>query len=118
MRKFLIVAGALALAGCVTGRPTPPSGEELKARADQAAADCRAQPLTTYVQRAQCLNQAAMIAAPVAENPDLLQRALAARLDIATRVDTKDLTPAEGAKRYAKIEADLAAEAKKRAEGG
>ena len=55
-----------------------------------------------------------MIAASTAEYPDLLQRALAARLEIAQRVDAKQVSPAEGAKQYAKIESNLAAEAKKR----
>ena len=120
--RFINAAGlagmALLLAGCVTARPQA-SAEELNARALQASNACRAQPLTSYTERAVCLNRAAMIAASVAPNPDLFQRALSARLEIAQKVDAKQYTPAQGARAYGRIEAELTAEAKKRAaEGG
>jgi hypothetical protein len=120
VRNIILFGLGMALAGCVTPqRPaSPASPEELKARSEQAAADCRAQPLTSYVTRAQCLNDAASIAAPTAENPDLLQRALASRLQIAERVDDKQITPAQGGKEYAKITSELAAEAKRRLAAG
>jgi hypothetical protein len=107
------------LAGCVTAQRQE-GPEQLKARSEAATAACRAQPLTSYTVRAQCLNDASMIAASTAEYPDLLQKALAARLDIAQRVDAKQVSPAQGAKEYTKIESDLAAEGAKRraAEGG
>jgi hypothetical protein len=119
MRTAICVGLCLLLAGCVTAQQRE-SPEQLKARSEAATAACRAQPLTSYTERAQCLNDAAMIAASTAQYPDLLQRVLAARLEIAQRVDAKQVSPAEGAKQYAKIESDLAAEAKKRraAEGG
>lgn len=122
MRHFVITALGLAglgvaLGGCVTAQPQA-SAAELKARAEQGTAACRAQPLTSYTERAQCLNNAAMIAASTVENPDLFQRALSARLEIAEKVDARQFTPAQGAKEYARIEAELAAEAKqRRAEG-
>ncbi len=113
MRTAICVGLCLMLAGCVTAQrqETP---DELKARSEAATAACRAQPLTSFTARAQCLNDASMIAASTAEYPDLLQRALAARLEIAQRVDAKEVSPAQGAKEYAKIESDLAAEQKKR----
>jgi hypothetical protein len=114
MRIQICIGACLLLAGCVTSQPPQPSADELKARSEQATAACRAQPLTSYVERAQCLNNAATIAASTSENPDLFRRALAARLAIAQRVDNKEITPAEGAKQYSKIEAQLAAEAKSR----
>jgi len=113
MRTAICIGLSLMLAGCVTSQPreTP---EQLKARSAEATAACRAQPLTSYAARAQCLNDASMIAASTAPYPDLLQRALSARLEIAQRVDDKQLSPAQGAKEYAKIETDLAAEQRKR----
>jgi acyl-CoA hydrolase len=120
MRTAICVGLCLLLAGCVTAQQQQETPEQLKARSEAATTACRAQPLTSYTERAQCLNDAAMIAASTAQYPDLLQRVLAARLEIAQRVDAKQVTPAQGAKEYAKIESDLAAEAKKRrvAEGG
>jgi hypothetical protein len=113
MRKAICIGLCVALTGCVTAaRQESPT--ELKARSEQATAACRAEPLTSYVARAQCLNDAAMIAAPTVENPDLFRRALASRLEIAGRVDNKEITPAEGAQQYAKVEAQLAAEGKRR----
>jgi hypothetical protein len=119
MRSVICIGLSLMLAGCVTAQRQE-SPDELKARSEQATAACRAQPLTSYTARAQCLNDASMIAARTAEYPDLLQRALAARLEIAQRVDAKEVSPAQGAKEYAKIESDLAAEQQRRrsAEGG
>jgi acyl-CoA hydrolase len=114
MRTVICLGLCLALAGCVTAQHQPESTEQLKARSEAATAACRAQPLTSYTERAQCLNDASMVAASTAEYPDLLQRALAARLEIAQRVDAKQVSPADGAKQYAKIESNLAAEAKKR----
>jgi hypothetical protein len=117
MRIATCIALSLALAGCVTTQRSVETLEQLKARTDAATAACRAQPLTSYVQRAQCLNDASMISASTAEYPDLLQRALTARLQIAQRVDAKQITPAQGAKEYSKVEQDLSAEqAKRRAE--
>ncbi|MFI5013536.1 MAG: hypothetical protein ACHQAY_14430 [Hyphomicrobiales bacterium] len=113
MRNIVLIGLGLALAGCVSTQPVA-SPEELRARSEQATAQCRSQPLTSYVARAQCLNDAAGIAASVAPNPDLLQRALAARLEIAQRVDDKKITPEQGGKEYAKLEAQLAAEASQR----
>ena len=120
MRSIICVGLGLMLAGCVTSRPPQESSEQLKARSAEATAACRAQPLTSYTARAQCLNDASMIAASTAPYPDLFQRALSARLDIAQRVDAKQVSPAQGAKEYAKIESDLAAEQKRRreSEGG
>jgi hypothetical protein len=118
MRRVICIGISLMLAGCVTAQRQE-SPEQLKARSEQATAACRAQPLTSFVQRAQCLNDASMIAASTAEYPDLFQRALAARLEIAQRVDAKQVSPAQGAKEYAKIESDLSAEQqRRRAEGG
>jgi hypothetical protein len=114
MRIHICIGACLFLVGCMTSQPPQPSADELRARSEQATAACRAQPLTSYVERAQCLNRAAMIAASTAENPDLFQKALSARLAIAQRVDNKEITPAEGAKQYSKIEAELTAEGKKR----
>jgi acyl-CoA hydrolase len=113
MRTVICLGLCLALAGCVTTQQRE-SSEQLKARSEAATAACRAQPLTSFTERAQCLNDASMIAASTAEYPDLLQKALAARLEIAQRVDAKKVTPAEGAKQYSKIESGLADEAKKR----
>jgi hypothetical protein len=119
MRSVICIGLALMLAGCVTAQRQE-SPEELKARTEQAAAACRAQPLTSYTARAQCLNDASMISASTAEYPDLLQRTLAARLEVAQRVDAKEVSPAQGAQQYKKIESDLAAEQQRRraAEGG
>jgi hypothetical protein len=114
MRTHICIVACLLLAGCVTSQPPPPSADELRTRSEQAAAACRAQPLTTYVERAQCLNQAAMIAASAEADPDLFHKLLAARLSIAQRVDNKQITPTEGAKEYSKIQAQLTAEAKNR----
>jgi hypothetical protein len=113
MRSVICVGLSMALAGCVTAQRQE-SPEQLKARSEQATVACRAQPLTSFVGRAQCLNDASMIAASTVANPDLFQRALAARLSIAQRVDNKQLTPAQGAQEYARIESDLAAEGKRR----
>ena len=119
IRIGLCVAGlGIVLGGCVSTSARRENPAELKARSEQAVAACRAQPLTTFVARAQCLNDAALIAAPVSPNPDLLQRALAARLDIAGRVDRKEITPEAGAKEYGRIEAQLAAEGQKRLADG
>ncbi|MFI4997505.1 MAG: hypothetical protein ACHQAQ_17200 [Hyphomicrobiales bacterium] len=113
MRTAICIGLSMMLAGCVTAQRQE-SPEQLKARSEQATAACRAQPLTSYVARAQCLNDAAMIAASTSANPDLLQRALAARLLVAQRVDAKQLTPEQGAKEYARTESELSAEAQKR----
>jgi len=113
MRTHISIIACLLLAGCVTSQPPPPSADELRARSEQAAAACRAQPLTSYTERARCLNQAAMIAAST-EDPDLFQKLIAARLSIAQRVDKKEITPAEGAKQFSKIQEELNAEAKNR----
>jgi hypothetical protein len=115
-RRVVILAFCMALTGCVTTRPVAPV--DLKARSDEAQAACRAQPLVSYVARAKCLNDAAMIAAPTVENPDLFRRALAARLEIATRVDNKQITPEQGAKEYAKIQDQLTQEGKERLANG
>jgi hypothetical protein len=112
MRKTIAIGLCLGLAGCVT--PRQESAGDLKARSEQAAAACRAQPLTSYVARAQCLNEASLIAAPTVENPDLYRRALASRVEIAGRIDRKEITPAEGARQYDKIQAGLVAEGKQR----
>ena len=119
-----LLALGLALTACVAARPIPGPGPlpsasgDLKARSNEAQAACRAQPLVSYVARAKCLNDAALIAAPLNENPDLFRRALNARLEIATRVDKKEITPEEGAKQYADIEAHLTEEGKSRLANG
>ncbi|MBV9136923.1 MAG: hypothetical protein JO357_07685 [Hyphomicrobiales bacterium] len=120
----LVVVLFLALTACVAPRsfsgpgPGPGPAVDLKARSETAQAACRAQPLVSYVARAKCLNDAAMIAAPLNENPDLFRRALNARIEIATRVDKKEITPEEGANQYAEIEARLAEEGKARLANG
>ncbi len=119
-RSQSVISGALlfvlaaALQACVAARPAPAPVADLKARSDEAQAACRAQPLVSYVARAKCLNDAALIAAPTVENPDLFRRALNARIEIATRVDRKEITPEEGAKQYGDIEARLTEEGKER----
>ncbi|SDR22501.1 hypothetical protein SAMN05444161_2203 [Rhizobiales bacterium GAS191] len=105
MRKAISIGLCLALAGCVT--PRQESSGDLKVRSEQAAAACRAQPLTTYVARAQCLNDAALISAPTVENPELYRHVLASRVEIAARIDRKEITPAEGARQYDKIQSQL-----------
>jgi hypothetical protein len=111
----LLFALSIALTGCVAARPAPTTpGVDLKARSEEAQAACRARPLVSYVARAKCLNDATMIAAPTVENPDLFRRALKARMEIATRVDKKEITPEEGAKQYEEIRANLAEEGKDR----
>jgi len=107
MRKALSIGLCLALAGCVTTRQESPG--ELMARSEQAAANCRAQPLTTYVARAQCLNDASLIAASTHANQELYRRVLQARVDIAARIDRKEITPAEGGRQYDKIQSQLVA---------
>ncbi len=114
----LLFALGLALQACVTARPGPAPVVDLKARSDEAQAACRAKPLVSYVARAKCLNDAAMIAAPTVENPDLFRRALNARIEIATRVDKKEITPEEGASQYADIQARLTEEGKARLANG
>jgi hypothetical protein len=116
----LLFALGLALQACVTARPGPAPAPvvDLKARSDEAQAACRAKPLVNYVARAKCLNDAALIAAPTVENPDLFRRALNARIEIATRVDKKEITPEEGASQYADIEARLTEEGKARLANG
>ena len=114
----LVLGLGVALQACVATRPAPPPVADLKTRSDQAQAACRAQPLVSYVARAKCLNDAAMIAAPTAENPDLFRRALNARIEIATRVDKKEITPEEGANEYADIQARLTEEGKARLANG
>ncbi len=118
LRAALLFALGLALQACVTARPAPAPVADLKARSDEAQAACRAKPLVSYVARAKCLNDAAMIAAPTVENPDLFRRALNARIEIATRVDKKEITPEEGASQYADIEARLTEEGKARLANG
>ena len=59
-----------------------------------------------------------MIAAPLNENPDLFRRALSARIEIATRVDKKEITPEEGANQYEEIQARLTEEGKARLANG
>jgi hypothetical protein len=113
MRKAISIGLCLALAGCVTARQESPG--ELKARSDQAATACRAQPLTSYVARAQCLNDASLISASTVENTDLYRRVLQARVDIAARIDRKEITPAEGARQYDKIQSQLVASSRQRA---
>lgn len=114
----LLFALGVALQACVAARPAPAPVVDLKARSDEAQAACRAKPLVSYVARAKCLNDAAMIAAPTVENPDLFRRALNARIEIATRVDKKEITPEEGASQYADIEARLTEEGKARLANG
>jgi hypothetical protein len=114
----LIFALGVALQACVAARPASAPVVDLKGRSDEAQAACRAQPLVSYVGRAKCLNDAAMIAAPTVENPDLFRRALNARIEIATRVDKKEITPEEGAKQYSDIEARLTEEGKARLANG
>ena len=116
MRRAIWVGLGLMLSGCVTAQRQE-SPEQLKARSAEATTACRAQPLTSFVARAQCLNDASMIAASTAEYPDLFQRALDARMEIAHRVDDKRVSPAQGAKDYAKIESSLSDEAAKRRAG-
>jgi len=118
VRGVLLLTLCLVLTACVAARPGPGPLVDLRARSDEAQAACRAQPLVSYVARAKCLNDAAMIAAPLNENPDLFRRALNARMEIATRVDKKEITPEEGAKQYADIEAHLAEEGKARLANG
>jgi hypothetical protein len=117
MKGLLFLVLSVALAGCVTARP-PTVQVDLKTRSDEAQAACRAQPLVSYVARAKCLNDATMIAAPTVENPDLFRRALRARIEIATRVDKKEITPEEGAKQYDDIRAKLTDEANDRLSSG
>lgn len=114
LRAALLFTVGVALQACVAARPAPAPVVDLKGRSDEAQAACRAQPLVSYVARAKCLNDAAMIAAPTVENPDLFRRALNARIEIATRVDKKEITPEEGAKQYADIEARLTEEGQER----
>ena len=118
LRAALLFALGVALQACVAARPAPAPAVDLKARSDEAQAACRAKPLVSYVARAKCLNDAAMIAAPTVENPDLFRRALNARIEIATRVDKKEITPEEGASQYADIEARLTEEGKARLANG
>jgi hypothetical protein len=118
LRAALLFALGVALQACVAARPAPAPVVDLKARSDEAQAACRAKPLVNYVARAKCLNDAAMIAAPTVENPDLFRRALNARIEIATRVDKKEITPEEGASQYADIEARLTEEGKARLANG
>src|SRR5690349_18219004 len=120
LRAALLLGLGAALQACVAARPapTPAPAVDLKARSDEAQAACRAQPLASYVARAKCLNDAAMIAAPLNENPDLFRRALNARLEIAARVDKKEITPEEGAKQYEEIQARLTEEGKARLANG
>src|SRR4029077_16494627 len=80
LRAALLFALGVALQACVAARPAPAPVVDLKARSDEAQAACRAKPLVNYVARAKCLNDAAMIAAPTVENPDLFRRALNARI--------------------------------------
>jgi hypothetical protein len=115
-KRTVVFALCLALTGCVTAQTAAPV--DLKARADEAQAACRAKPLVSYVARAKCLNDAAMIAAPTVENPDLFRRALTARLEIAARVDKKEITPEEGAQQYADIQARLTEEGNARHANG
>jgi hypothetical protein len=118
LRAALLFALGVALQACVAARPAPAPVVDLKARSDEAQAACRAKPLVNYVARAKCLNDAAMIAAPTVENPDLFRRALNARIEIATRVDKKEITPEEGASQYADIQARLTEEGKARLANG
>jgi hypothetical protein len=118
LRVALLFALGAALQACVAARPAPAPVVDLKARSDEAQAACRAKPLVNYVARAKCLNDAAMIAAPTVENPDLFRRALNARIEIATRVDKKEITPEEGASQYADIQARLTEEGKARLANG
>lgn len=118
LRAALLFALGVALQACVAARPVPAPVVDLKARSDEAQAACRAKPLVNYVGRAKCLNDAAMIAAPTVENPDLFRRALNARIEIATRVDKKEITPEEGASQYADIQARLTEEGKARLANG
>ena len=118
LRAALLFTLGVALQACVTARPAPGPAVDLKARSDEAQAACRAKPLVSYVARAKCLNDAAMIAAPTVENPDLFRRALNARIEIATRVDKKEITPEEGASQYADIQARLTEEGKARLANG
>ena len=114
----LVLGLGLAVQACVATRPAAPPVVDLKARSDEAQAACRAQPLVNYVARAKCLNDAAMIAAPTVENPDLFRRALNARVEIAARVDKKEITPEQGANEYAEIQARLTEEGKARLANG
>lgn len=115
VKGALLFALSIALTGCVAARPAPTTSVvDLKARSEEAQAACRARPLVSYVARAKCLNDATMIAAPTVENPDLFRRALKARIEIAARVDKKEITPEEGAKQYEEIRANLAEEGKDR----
>jgi hypothetical protein len=104
----LLVLLSLGVGGCVTGQ----SG--LARQTEAATAACRAQALTSYVARAKCLNDAANIARPTSRNPDLFDLETASRLEIAIRVDKKEITPEQGALEYAKLEAQLTSEAQSR----
>jgi hypothetical protein len=119
-RSALLLLLALSLGGCGLARRAELEKQmvALKEQSQAATEACRAKPLTSYVERAKCLNDAAQIARPTAPYPDLLDVLLAQRVEIASRVDKKMITPEEGQLEYAKVVSQATTESQQRSLAG
>jgi hypothetical protein len=70
-RGTAIFVLGLIFAGCGLARQAELEKQmaALKEQSEAATAACRAEPLTSYVERAKCLNEAAQISCPMAAYP-------------------------------------------------
>lgn len=100
----LALAASLALGGCLSAKQ-----REATAAANQADADCKAQPFKTAVALAECRNNAMRLAMPAtsAANRDLLELGLAQRMVLAEKVDRHQITQAEADLEMAKMKTTL-----------
>lgn len=69
---------------------------ELTELSNKKTAACQSEPFTTHVNLAICLNRAKEVLIPIAPHPDLVTLLASQRIEIAERVDRREITPAEG----------------------
>lgn len=104
MRRIVLLAAVvLTVAGCRSSA----RNQELAASVDAARAACNAQPYTTAVDRARCMNEAEAPLRGAVIPPDLFDVRTTNRLMLAEKVDRKELTQAEADARFAGLNSQL-----------
>lgn len=108
--KLLAIFAAVSVAACNSGSNT----SSITEAANRKFAECDAQTFKTRTARALCMNDAGRIMLPYEKDPDLLQMMMAKDLELAERIDRKQITIAQAELERAQFNAQVMSEKERR----